>query len=235
MRVAHLYDGDMGENAIYNVDGHEGSGYLAFPKVGTGPAVIVIQEWWGLVGHIKDVVNRFAEAGFVALAPDLYHGQTTREPDMARKLMMELKLENASKEIVGAAQYLLGLPQTSSDHVATVGFCMGGALAIWSATLSPKIRDAVAFYPSTAWDRHLPDWQNFKSKKAMIHCSEGDGTSAAPGIQKAKVEIENAGGSVVTYDYPNTAHAFFNSDRPEVFNENAANLAWNRTLDFLRH
>jgi len=224
----------MGENAIYEIDGHSGTGYLAFPKVGWGPAVIVIQEWWGLVGHIKDVVNRFADEGFVAFAPDLYHGQIAKEPDTARKLMMELDLDSAALEITAAAKYLLNLPQTDSDHVATVGFCMGGALSIWGASLAPSIKHAVAFYPSTAWDRHLPKWENFKDKSVMIHCSEGDGTSAAPGIQKAKTSIESAGGSVETFDYPKTAHAFFNNDRPEVYDAKASELAWERTIGFLR-
>ena len=224
----------MGENAIYKVDGHSGTGYLAIPAIGSGPAVIVIQEWWGLVGHIKDVVNRFADEGFVAFAPDLYHGQVAKEPDTARKLMMELDLDSAAREITAAAQYLLNLPQTDSDHVATVGFCMGGALSIWGASIASSIKHAVAFYPSTAWDRHLPRWENFKGKSVMIHCSQGDGTSAAPGIQKAKSEIERAGGEVELFDYEKTAHAFFNSDRPEVYNKAAAELAWERTIKFLR-
>ena len=224
----------MGENAIFSVDGHEGSGYLALPPSGTGPAVIVIQEWWGLVGHIKDVVNRFATEGFVAFAPDLYHGQVAQEPDTARKLMMELDLDAAGKEITAAAKYLLNLPQNSADSVATVGFCMGGALAIWSASLTDVITKAVAFYPSTAWDRHLPVWKHFKKKAVVIHCSEGDGTSAAPGIQRAKTSIEEVGGAVQLFDYAKTSHAFFNNDRPEVYNKVAAERAWERTLTFLR-
>lgn len=83
----------MGEMISYNQNGTAGVGYLAVPEQGQGPAVIVIQEWWGLVGHIADIVDRFAAAGFVAFAPDLYHGQAASEPDTAKKLMMELKLD----------------------------------------------------------------------------------------------------------------------------------------------
>ena len=222
----------MGMHLNYDHNGVSGEGYLALPDSKSGPAVIVIQEWWGLVGHIKDVVDRFAAAGFVAFAPDLYHGQAAAEPDTARKLMMELELNSAGKEIVNAAEYLTSLPETTTQHVGVVGFCMGGSLAIWSGTLSEKISTTVGFYPGASWERHAPVWANYKDKSALIHASEGDGTSAAPGIQEALLEIQSAGGSATAYDYEGTQHAFFNNDRPEVYNEVAASLSWERTLEF---
>lgn len=224
----------MGEVALYKVGEREGSGYLAFPHSGQGPGIIVIQEWWGLVGHIKNVVDRFANAGFIALAPDLYHGKIANEPDTARKLMMELELDRAADEIDIAAKYLAALPHNSKREIGTVGFCMGGALSIMSASTTQEVTKSVAFYPSQSWERHEPEWSGFKGKSVLIHCAEGDGTSAAPGIQTAKRKIASAGGNVVTFDYPGTAHAFFNEDRPEVFNQDAANLAWDRTLEFLK-
>ena len=222
----------MGSHITYNLQNTTGEGYLALPESGSGPAVLVIQEWWGLVGHITDVVDRFASAGFVAFAPDLYHGQAASEPDTAKKLLMELKFDLAGQEIVNAADYLLSLPETSTRHVGVVGFCMGGGLAIWSGTLSSKILASVGFYPGSSWERHAPAWSKYAGKSAMIHCSEGDGTSAAPGIQEALSNINQSGGSAVAYDYPGTNHAFFNDDRPEVFDPLAAALAWERTLDF---
>ena len=222
----------MGKNITFEIDGISGQGYLALPEVASGPAVIVIQEWWGLVGHITDVVDRLAAAGFVAFAPDLYHGQAASEPDTAKKLMMELQLDLAGKEMTTAAKYLLSLPETSTAHVGAVGFCMGGSLAIWSATLSDEISAAVAFYPGASWERHAPVWKNFAGKAALFHCAEGDGTSAAPGIQEALSEISAAGGSATAYDYEGTKHAFFNDDRPEVYSELAAALSWERTLEF---
>ena len=222
----------MGEKISYGHNGVTGQGYLALPDSAKGPAVIVIQEWWGLVGHITDIVDRFAAAGFIAFAPDLYHGQAATEPDVAKKLMLELKLDLAGDEISNAATYLLSLPQTSSNSVGVVGFCMGGSLAIWSGTLSEKITTAVGFYPGSSWERHAPHWRNYADKKAMIHCAEGDGTSSAPGIQEALREITSAGGSAVAFDYAGTQHAFFNDDRPEVFEPNAAALSWIRTVDF---
>jgi len=224
----------MGSQTSFNVNGTTGEGYLAKPTSGSGPAVIVIQEWWGLVGHITDVVDRFAAAGFVAFAPDLYHGQAASEPDTAKKLMMELQLDAAGKEMSSAAAYLLSLPETSSSTVGVVGFCMGGSLAIWSATLTADISAAVGFYPGASWERHAPQWKNYKGKDAMIHCAESDGTSTAPGIQEAKTNIELAGGEVQVFDYPGTKHAFFNSDRPEVYDEKAAEISWSRTLVYLK-
>ena len=224
----------MGSHISFNVNGTTGEGYLAKPTSGSGPAAIVIQEWRGLVGHITDVVDRFAAAGFVAFAPDLYHGQAASEPDTAKKLMMELQLDAAGKEMSSAAAYLLSLPETSSSTVGVVGFCMGGSLAIWSATLTADISAAVGFYPGASWERHAPQWKNYKGKDAMIHCAESDGTSTAPGIQEAKTNIELAGGEVQVFDYPGTKHAFFNSDRPEVYDEKAAEISWSRTLVYLK-
>jgi carboxymethylenebutenolidase len=227
------YPSCIGSIIKFDINGQSGEGYISLPKSGSGPAVIVIQEWWGLVGHIKDVVDRFAAAGFVAFAPDLYHGQATTEPDTAKKLMMELELTSAGKEMSNAASYLLSVPETSSSSVGVVGFCMGGSLAIWSATLTSDISTAIGFYPGASWERHAPKWSEFKGKHAMIHCAESDGTSTAPGIQEAKKNIESAGGEIHVFDYPGTKHAFFNDDRPEVFDENAAEIAWSRTLVYL--
>lgn len=227
----------MGQMINFKIDNNEGSGYLATPAqpiTANGKAVIVIQEWWGLVGHITDIVDRFAAEGFVAFAPDLYHGQAAKEPDTAKKLMMELELDLAGKEIVNAAKYLKTLPEVKNETVSTVGFCMGGSLSIWSATLDQIIGAAVGFYPGSSWERHKPNWSNYNNKRAMIHCAESDGTSSAPGIQEAVNSIKAAGGAVEVFDYPGTNHAFFNNDRPEVFNEGAAKLSWERTITFLK-
>ncbi|GAA2379427.1 carboxymethylenebutenolidase [Catellatospora methionotrophica] len=223
----------MGEMVDYPSNGGTSEGYLALPKSGSGPAVIVIQEWWGLVPHIISLADRFAEAGFVALAPDLYHGAHTTEPDEAGKLMMGLAMDQAAKDIAGAASYLAGRPETTGG-VGAVGFCMGGSLALWSATVSDEITAAVGFYPALPWERMAPQWSNYQGKTAMIHCSEEDGTSAAPGIKIARAAIEEAGGTCIVHDYPGTHHAFVNDDRPEVYNATAAASAWARTVELLR-
>ncbi len=224
----------MGEIVSYRSNGGSSEGYLARPSTGAGPGVVVIQEWWGLVPHIKSLADRFAGAGFVALAPDLYHGEQASEPDEAGKLMMGLAMDQAAKDIAGAADYLTSLDGTT-DRVGTVGFCMGGSLALWSATLSPAIVATVGFYPPVPWERMSPTWSNYAGKAALIHCSEHDGTSAAPGIKTAVEAITEAGGECITYDYPGTDHAFFNDDRPEVYHASAAATSWARTLEFLRN
>ncbi len=222
----------MGEKVTFASNGGTCEGYLAIPSNGGGPAVIVIQEWWGLVGHITAVADRFAEAGFVALAPDLYHGVIAKEPDHAMKMLMGLAMDKAALDIAGAARYLSDRADVTGIGIGAVGFCMGGSLALWSATLSPEIAATVAFYPGLPWARMEPHWENYAGKRAQIHCSESDGTSQAPGIQEAVKAIKSANGEVETFDYPGTHHAFFNDERPEVFEADAAALAWDRMITF---
>ncbi|MGH3737448.1 MAG: dienelactone hydrolase family protein [Micromonosporaceae bacterium] len=231
----------MGETVSFDSNGGTTEGYLASPATHLGhndssgpwPAVIVIQEWWGLVPHVRSVADRVAAEGFVALAPDLYHGLSTAEPDEARRLLMGLAMDQAAKDMAGAAAYLSQRADTRG-RVGVVGFCMGGSLALWSATLSDQIGAAVGFYPALPWERMAPEWSGYQGKRAVIHCSEEDGTSAAPGIVQARTAIEHAAGAVEVYDYPGTSHAFFNDDRPEVFDSEASALAWARTLELFR-
>ena len=223
----------MGETVTFAGNGSRSQGYLAVPAGGVGPGVVVIQEWWGLVPHITGVVDRFADAGFVALAPDLYHGAATGEPDEAMRLMMGLAMDTAAEDISGAAQYLFEHDATSGNGIGVVGFCMGGSLALWSATLAPNVVAAVGFYPALPWERMSPQWPSYSGKSAMIHCSQADGTSTAAGIQLARASIEAADGDVELFDYPGTEHAFFNDERPEVYDHEASTLAWERTIDLL--
>jgi carboxymethylenebutenolidase len=221
----------VGEKVTFASNGATCDGYLSVPASGTGPGVVVIQEWWGLAGHIQSVCDRFAAEGFVALAPDLYRGAATDEPDEAMRLMMGLAMDTAAKDIAAAARHL---STEFGGKVGVVGFCMGGSLALWSAARSDDITAAVAFYPAVPWKRMTPEWGNYAGKAAVIHCSAEDGTSAAEGIQVAKKAIEAAGGEVTLYDYPVTRHAFFNDDRPEVYADDAARAAWARTLEVFR-
>src|SRR5947199_9847325 len=114
-----------GKMVEFPTNGHQTHGYLATPAAGKGPGILVIQEWWGLVPHIKDVADRFAAEGFVALAPDLYHGDVARSPDEAGKMMMALNISQTERDLRGAVQYLLDAEATTGDRVGTVGFCMG--------------------------------------------------------------------------------------------------------------
>ena len=131
------------EMVSFAANGGAADGYLAVPDQ-PGPGVLVIQEWWGLVGHIKEVADRFAEAGFTALAPDLFHGEQTTSPDAAGKLLMALEVDRAEQDLRGAADYLATV--ASGDSVGVVGFCMGGQLALYAASKSPRIGACVDFY-----------------------------------------------------------------------------------------
>ena len=223
----------MGSMVTFASNGGTADGYLTEAE-GGGPGLILVQEWWGLVGHIKDVAERFASAGFTTLAPDFFHGATTGEPDEAMRLMMGLAMDQAAKDVAGAATYLSGLDSVTSQEIGVVGFCMGGSLALWSGALADEVKVAVGFYPAVPWEKMSPTWGNYANKSAMIHASEEDGTSKADGIQAAVKGIQEAGGDVEVYDYPGSSHAFFNDQRPEVHSKEHSEQAWRRTLDLLK-
>jgi carboxymethylenebutenolidase len=221
----------MGQRVTFPSNGHTCQGYFAAPASGSGPAVVVIQEWWGLVHHIETLVDRFAAEGFVAVAPDLFHGQTTKSPDEAGKLLMELDVERAQKEIAGAGSYLLSRPECSSKSFGVIGFCMGGALAQYEATKDANVGGTVSFYGG--FKKAPCDWSQLRAPILLFYGENDKGVPAEQGRALAE-QIETLGKSVELHVYPDADHAFFNDDRPEVYNPGAAEDAWRRTLDFLR-
>ena len=223
----------MGEKVTFRSNGDTAEGYLALPDQ-PGPAVVLIQEWWGLVPHIEDVADRLAAEGFAVLAPDLYHGEATTEPDEAGKKLMALDLPRAGRDMAGAATYLLSRGESVGGAAGVVGFCMGGGLAILAATVSDDISTAVGFYPAIYWEGWAPDWSRIRGKHVVMHLAEGDGGSTSERIQETAQAVESAGGTVELHDYPGTEHAFFNDTRSEVHDPAASALAWSRTLDVLR-
>jgi carboxymethylenebutenolidase len=222
----------MGERVDFPSNGHSCSGYFAAPAAGKGPAAVVIQEWWGLVPHIEDLVERFAREGFVTLAPDLYHGRTTKSPDDAAKLLMELDVERAGREIAGAGAYLLSRPECSSSTYGVVGFCMGGALAQYAATVDAShVGAAVSFYGG--FKKAPTAWEKLASPLLLIYGENDKGVPAQQGEELAG-KLRSMGKSVDVVVYPNADHAFFNDARPEVHNPEAAAKAWQRTLEHFR-
>jgi carboxymethylenebutenolidase len=218
----------MGERVQFPSNGHTCSGYFA----GEGPGVVVIQEWWGLVPHIEDLVDRFAGAGFAAIAPDLYHGKTTTSPDEAGKLLMELDVERAAKEIAGAGQYLLQRPECTSKKYGVVGFCMGGALAQYASTFdATSVGAAVSFYGG--FKKASPDWEKLEAPILLIYGANDKGVPAEGGRELEK-KLRALGKNVEVVVYPNADHAFFNDARPAVYNKDAAADAWKRMLDLFR-
>ncbi len=220
----------MGEMIEFPGDGHSDRGYLATAASGRGRGVVVIQEWWGVVPHITNVCDRFAAAGYTALAPDLYHGRTTFEPDEAQKEAMNLDIEAAGAELDGAVAYLLDSPSVTGESVGAVGFCMGGGLALYLASRNPKVAACVPFYGVGK----ARDKVDFSSMKAAVlgHWGEKDHSYDHATIEDLETRLREAGVSVESFWY-DADHAFFNDDRPEVYDEEAARLAWDRTLAFL--
>ena len=130
----------------FQANGGTAPGYLATPESGSGPAVVVLQEWWGLDGHIKDVCDRLASEGFFALAPDLYRGETADQPDEAEQKMMAMSMDQAEKDMRGAVDFLAAQDGVEGDGVGSVGFCLGGGLSVWAATVNPKVDAVVTYY-----------------------------------------------------------------------------------------
>jgi carboxymethylenebutenolidase len=205
------------------------AGYLASPATGRGPGVLVLQEWWGLVGHIKNVCDRFAAAGFTALAPDLYHGQTADEPDRAGKLFMALNIAEVEKDLRGAARFLAG--HSTTTKLGVVGFCMGGQLALFAATLNPSIGATVNFYgihPNVK-----PDYTKLSGPVLGLYAERDSFVSPAVAREVDRA-IKEAGKHSEIHIYPDVDHAFFNDERKDVYDRPAAEDAWRRTLTFLR-
>lgn len=221
----------MGEMISFNggVDSYEG--YLATSQSGTGPAVIVLQEWWGLVPHIKDVADRFAAEGFTALAPDLYKGDSTTDPGEAGTMMQALNIAETEKILGEAVTTLLARSDASSKTAGIVGFCMGGQLALFGATLNPSISACVDFYG--IHPKVQPAFENLNGPVLGIF-AERDAYASPKAVRALDAELTRLGKAHEFHTYPETEHAFFNDARREVYNAAAAADAWSRTLAFLR-
>ncbi len=220
------------ETVEFPANGDSGRAYLALPEGdGPFPGVIVVQEWWGVDEHIKDVARRFAAEGFVALAPDLYHGNVTREPSEAQKWMMSLNMAEAVNELVKATDYLASRPEVAGRGIGTVGFCMGGGLALNLACESSKIHAAAPFYGvnPTPVDRV----RNLNGPLLAIY-AENDAFAgeSVRGALEQTLKTSNIDREIVVY--PGAQHAFFNDTRPEVYDRDAAADAWQRVLSHFR-
>lgn len=221
-----------GEMVEFQSNGTLGMGYLVRGPATeqSQPGVIVIQEWWGLNDNIKEVADRFAAAGFVALAPDLYRGEKTEEPDEARKLAMALDMGRAVKDMIGAVNYLCGVPGVG--RIGAVGFCMGGTLSLWLASMTPRVGAAVSFYGG----RTLNADTVAKIGGGVLAFYGGQDEGIPPEtIAEQRAAFEQAGISHEIVIYEQAGHAFFNDTRPDHFDPQAAADSWERTLAFFRH
>ncbi len=213
--------------------GRQASGYLARPASGTGMPVIVIQEWWGVIDQIRRSCDRLADAGFLALAPDLYEGQTVplSEPDEAAKAMMALELRSTAGELSAAVDVLTNM--SGSSKVAVIGFCMGGGLALVLASTRPDaIAATVVCYGVHPWADLHPDLAEIASP-VQIHCADHDSFFTPEVADAMCARLRELGKSVELHHYVEADHAFFNEDRPEVYRAEDASLLFSRSADFL--
>lgn len=219
----------MGQIVEYPSNGSTGEGYLAGSG---GPGVVVIQEWWGLVDHIKDVCDRFAAEGFVALAPDLYRGKSTREPDEAAKAMMALRLDQAGRDMSGAVDELRR--RTGRDGVGVIGFCMGGGLALVLATLRPDaVKAVVPCYGVIPWPDAQPDYSRLEGA-VEGHYAELDESAPPEAVRALEAQLRGLGKQVTMVVHPGTQHAFFNDTRPEVYDAGESDKLWTSALELFR-
>jgi len=216
----------------FDWDGGQCSWYEAVPKSGKGPAVIVLQEWWGMVPHIKQVCDRLAAEQFVAIAPDLYHGHAAKTPDEAGRLMMALNIETAAKDIGGAIRYLsIGHRKVSGKRFGIIGFCMGGQLALYAASKFPEIGACVDFYG--VHPKVQVDYSKIKCQ-VLGFFAEKDAHVPPEAARRLASQLNAHGVKTDFHIFPGVEHAFFNDSRPDVYHKPTAQKAWGMTLSFLR-
>ncbi len=220
------------QNVEFPSNGGNAHGYLALPEAGSGPGVVVIQEWWGLTSHIADITDRFARAGFVALAPDLYGGATTHDASEAGEMMSKLPVERATRDLAGAIDFLLGRDEVLGGSVGVVGFCMGGAFVLrMAAEQGAKVAAAVPFYPVGP----LPE--DYAGLRAAVLAHFGDQDAFMDPNAAAALEASLRTGTpaeVKIVRYP-AGHAFLNDENLlGTYDPEAAAAAWDATVSFLK-
>jgi carboxymethylenebutenolidase len=214
----------------FEANGGTAQGYLAEPE-DTGPGLIVLQEWWGVDAHIRDVCDRFADEGFVALAPDLFHGETTDQPDEAQQKMMAMNMDEAEKEMRGAVNHVLQHPKCNGN-VGSVGFCLGGGLSVWAATANPQIGAVVSFY--YVMPHGKPDFSKLDAP-VLGHFGTSDDFISVEDAKSLEAELQQAGAEAAFEFYEGAGHAFFaDHDRLGTYHPEHAKTAWNRTVDFFK-
>ena len=220
-----------GSMVEFPINGKTSGGYLAGPASGRGPGVIVLQEWWGLVDHIKAVADRLADEGFVALAPDMYHGESTTSPDDAGKLMMALDIGRVERDLRGAIDFLLARDEVTSARVGTVGFCLGGQLSLFAACENASVGACVVFYGI-----HPNVKPNLAALQAPVlgFFAERDDFVPPAAVRQLEADLQAVGKTADFTICDGADHAFFNDTRAEVYHEAHAATCWARMLAFYR-
>lgn len=225
----------MAETVEFTSNGGTASGYLVRPQEGSGPGVVVVQEWWGLDSGIKEMTERLGAAGFVALAPDLYHGELAghTEMDKAGELMNKLPMDQAVRDMGGAVDYLAGRDDVTGDGIGVVGFCMGGMLAFLLAlSRADKIKAAVPFYGFPQGEPG-PDWSGLTAS-VRGHMAENDDFFPPDAAKALEAKLKGMGKDVEITVHLGTGHAFMGPHNAlgTLDAELAARL-WPEVVDFL--
>jgi len=225
----------MGEMVEFESNGGTAAGYLVRPDGGAGPGVVVVQEWWGLDSGIKEMAERLGAAGFVALAPDLYHGEVAGhdEMDKASELMQRLPPDRAARDMSAAVDHLAGHQAVTSEGIGVVGFCMGGMLALILAANRPdQVKAVVAFYGFPQGDME-PDWTLLEAR-VRGHMAENDdffGPEAAAALED---KLRALGKDVSITVHPGTGHAFMGPHNAMgTLDEELAERLWPEVVSFL--
>lgn len=212
-------------------DNQEARGFLATPEGGTGPGVLVLHAWWGLNHTIRAFCTRLADAGFVAFAPDLYGGKLADTIPGAEKLVQALNSNDtqARADIAEAVRFLSERSSPANRGLAVIGFSLGAYYALELAAAAPEhIRSVVLFYGTGGSD-------NSTSQATYLgHFAENDDFEPKEAVDAQEEALQQAGRPVTFYQYPGTGHWFFEPDRVDAYNQEAARLAWDRTLAFLK-
>jgi carboxymethylenebutenolidase len=205
-------------------------GYLAVPGGGKGPGVLVLHPWWGLNDTMKRVCDRLAREGFIACAPDLYHGQVAVTIKEAELLSSELDPEQAKADIAHAVNLLWERVNSEGQGLGVMGFSLGAYYALGLSVDDPdRIRAVVLFYGTRQGDYR-------RSKAAYLgHFAQIDDYEPASEVNGLETALRTSGHPVTFYRYEGLGHWFFEPDRPDAYDQSAAQLAWERTVSFLRN
>lgn len=226
----------MSQTVSFPSNGDTASGYLAIPTSGKGCGLLVIQEWWGLVPQIKRTCDRLAAEGFVALAPDLYHGEIAEhtEMDKANQLMQSLPPDRAARDMGAAIDYLLAHEATEGHRVGVIGFCMGGMLTLLITALQgDRVAVAVPFYGAPLGE-NAPDWSKLTAS-VQGHFAENDDFFPPDAVKQLESELKAMGKNVEFIVYPKTGHAFGNEENAlGTYDAEATKVSWERAVDFLK-
>ncbi|MFD4611562.1 dienelactone hydrolase family protein [Streptomyces sp. NPDC058440] len=217
------------QNVTFPSAGGTAHGYLALPPSGSGPGVLVIQEWWGLTDHIADVADRLAAEGFVALAPDLYGGSVAHDSDEAQRMVKALPVLRGVELLSGAVGHLLSLPEVTSGTIGAVGFCMGGGFVLYLAAVDPRVSAAVPFYGVIRGE--LPDFSGLRAQ-LLGHYGEQDRSVPLEQVEELRERIRRQSDVSADFRLYPAGHAFFNDRRPS-HDPDSASRAWQSTVAFL--